>query len=115
METKETVFCQNHMCGKEYHKNFEKCPFCGTENPQYCKETVLENQKEEFHEGIWKVLLRLLISVIVTFLALVLLSLLQVTIGIDGVLIMYIKAGISLSLGVACNKFLKKKFSARKQ
>lgn len=115
METKETVVCQNHMCGKEYHKNFEKCPFCGTENPQYCKEAVLENQKEEYHEGIGKVLLRLLISVFVTFLALVLLSLLQVTIGIDGVLIMYIKAGISLSLGVACNKFLKKKFSTRKK
>lgn len=29
-----TVSCTNHLCGKEYHIDFAKCPFCGTENPQ---------------------------------------------------------------------------------
>lgn len=29
----KTVLCSNHLCGKEYSVQFEKCPFCGTDNP----------------------------------------------------------------------------------
>ena len=25
-----TVFCPNHLCGKEISDQFDKCPFCGT-------------------------------------------------------------------------------------
>lgn len=28
----KTVFCNNHLCGKEYNVLFDNCPFCGTPN-----------------------------------------------------------------------------------
>ena len=31
------VKCTNRLCEKEYHIDFAKCPFCGTENPQISK------------------------------------------------------------------------------
>lgn len=30
----DIVICSNPQCGQEYHSDFAKCPFCGTENPQ---------------------------------------------------------------------------------
>ena len=38
-----TIICTNRLCGKEYHVDFKKCPFCGTENPQIDR----INKKEE--------------------------------------------------------------------
>ena len=40
-----TVICTNRLCGKEYHMDFKKCPFCGTENPLLYR----INKKEEQH------------------------------------------------------------------
>ena len=41
------VICTNRFCGKEYHIDFEKCPFCGTENPQIEKLNEKKEQKRK--------------------------------------------------------------------
>ena len=110
METKETVFCQNHMCGKEYHKDFEKCPFCGAENLQYDKESAeIRRQQNKDPESVGKGALRIFISIFVAILAIVLLSILSVLLNINGTLIMYFNIGLAVSCGMACNRYLKKK------
>lgn len=40
-----TVICTNHLCGKEYHIDFEKCPFCGTANPQI--DIIIEKRNQK--------------------------------------------------------------------
>lgn len=111
--TSGTVFCSNNLCGKEFHKGLKQCPFCGTENPQYCKESANKHIEEETFESSGKKGLSIWISVVVTLVALALLSFLQVTLNIDGVLIMYIKVGLALSCGTACYMYLKEKFSSK--
>jgi len=44
-----TVKCSNHLCGKEYNVQFDKCPFCGTDNPMDEEErkALIEKEKAE--------------------------------------------------------------------
>jgi hypothetical protein len=41
-----TVKCSNHLCGKEYNVQFDKCPFCGTDNPMKAEERKVLIDKE---------------------------------------------------------------------
>ena len=41
-----TVICSNHLCGKEYNVQFDKCPFCGTVNPMNKEERKALIDKE---------------------------------------------------------------------
>ena len=42
-----TVNCSNHQCGKEYNVQFDKCPFCGTDNPMDEEERKVLVEKEK--------------------------------------------------------------------
>lgn len=42
-----TVNCSNHLCGKEYNVQFDKCPFCGTDNPMNEEERKIHIDKEK--------------------------------------------------------------------
>ena len=44
-----TVKCSNHLCGKEYNMQFDKCPFCGTDNPmdEEKRKALIEKEKTE--------------------------------------------------------------------
>lgn len=42
-----TVNCSNHLCGKEYNVLFDKCPFCGTDNPMDEEERKVLVEKEK--------------------------------------------------------------------
>ena len=44
-----TVNCNNHLCGKEYNVQFDKCPFCGTDNPMNEEErkALIDKEKAE--------------------------------------------------------------------
>lgn len=44
-----TVKCSNHLCGKEYNVQFDKCPFCGTDNPmdEKKRKALIEKEKTE--------------------------------------------------------------------
>ncbi len=44
-----TVICSNHLCGKEYNVQFDKCPFCGTDNPmdEEKRKALIEKEKAE--------------------------------------------------------------------
>lgn len=116
MEINEIVKCQNSICGREYHKDFEKCPFCGAVNMQYDKESAEKHrQQKKDSESVGKGALRIFISIVVALIAIALLSSLSVLLNISGTLVMYINAGLAVSCGVACNRFLKKKFSTPKK
>jgi hypothetical protein len=113
-----TVFCSNHLCGKEYHESFKKCPFCGTDNPTF-KETERESEqpksKSRINWDFFRSGLRILICTIAAFVVLSLWTILTIEIGISGQLIKFLGAGLAFSSGVALNGFIKKKYSSKKQ
>lgn len=113
-----TVICNNHLCGKEYHENFKKCPFCGTDNPSYKepeKGTVAAKSESEKNKDIMRSVLRIVICCVVALLVLFVFSFLTVLIGIEGILLKYLGVGVAITAGVALNGYLKKKFSAPKK
>ena len=46
LNNQQVVTCKNRLCGKEYHRSFSECPFCGTKNDEYQVPTGVPNEQE---------------------------------------------------------------------
>lgn len=104
-----TVKCSNRLCEKEYSVKFNKCPFCGEDNPQFKrkKQSVIGREANIIN---YNRLLIIIISCGVAFVVLILSSLIitalgwEKSIGAKGLI-----AGTAIAVGSYCESYLKGK------